>query len=207
MDKLKKMFKKDDEPAQPSGTSSSQPAAGGDAVGADKVVLHTNVGDIGIQLYSSQTPKVNRTIPLRGCDGASINNVQTCKNFATLAKTGKYDNVIFHRIISGFMIQGGDPTGTGRGGESIYGGKFEDEFVSSLKHTDKGTLSMANSGPGTNGSQFFITLGPTPHLNGKHTIFGRVVEGMDVVDKLGSVRTGAQDRPVNEVKIERCDVY
>ena len=75
------------------------------------------------------------------------------------------------------MIQGGDPTGTGRGGESIYGGKFEDEIVSSLKHEGKGTLSMANAGPGTNGSQFFITLGPTPHLNGKHTVFGKVVDG------------------------------
>ena len=104
------------------------------------------------------------------------------------------------------MIQGGDPTGTGRGGSSIFGAKFEDEFVSSLKHESKGTLSMANAGPNTNGSQFFITLGPTPHLNGKHTVFGKVVEGMDVVDKLGSVRTGAQDRPVSEVKIERCDV-
>ena len=104
------------------------------------------------------------------------------------------------------MIQGGDPTGTGRGGESIYGGKFEDEFVSSLKHADKGTLSMANSGPGTNGSQFFITLGPTPHLNGKHTVFGHVVQGMDVVDRLGSVRTGSGDRPVQEVRIETADV-
>ena len=105
------------------------------------------------------------------------------------------------------MIQGGDPTGTGRGGESIYGGKFEDEIVPSLKHEGKGTLSMANAGPGTNGSQFFITLGPTPHLNGKHTVFGRVTDGMDVVDKLGSMQTGQQDRPVQEVKIERCDVY
>ena len=133
--------------------------------------------------------------------------MKTCKNFATLASTGKYNNVVFHRIIPNFMIQGGDPTGTGRGGESIYGGKFEDEIVSSLKHEGKGTLSMANAGPGTNGSQFFITLAPTPHLNGKHTVFGKVVDGMDVVDKLGSVRTGAGDRPVQEVKIERCDVY
>lgn len=85
---------------------------------------------------------------------------QTCRNFSQLADTGKYDNVIFHRIIKGFMIQGGDPTGTGRGGESIYGGKFEDEIVPSLKHADKGTLSMANAGPHTNGSQFFITCKP-----------------------------------------------
>ncbi|KAK3662992.1 heme binding [Elasticomyces elasticus] len=200
MDKIKKIFKSGDEkhaehssPASSSTAPSHAPAAasapssstGGEI--PDGVVLHTTLGDITIALYKDQTPR-------------------TCKNFAELARTGKYDNVIFHRIIPGFMIQGGDPTGTGRGGASIYGAKFEDEFVSSLKHEDKGTLSMANSGPGTNGSQFFITLGPTPHLNGKHTVFGHVAQGMDVVDKLGSVRTGSGDRPVSEVKIERCDV-
>jgi peptidyl-prolyl cis-trans isomerase-like 1 len=132
---------------------------------------------------------------------------QTCENFATLAATGKYDNVIFHRIIKGFMIQGGDPTGTGRGGSSIWGRKFEDEFVPSLRHDSKGTLSMANSGPGTNGSQFFITLGPTPHLNGKHTVFGKVVQGEDVVDKLGAVRTAAGDKPIEEVKINSATVF
>jgi len=129
------------------------------------------------------------------------NKLQTCKNFAGLADSGKYNNVVFHRIIAGFMIQGGDPTGTGRGGESIYGGKFEDEFDSSLIHDRKGVLSMANSGPGTNGSQFFICLGPTPHLNGKHTVFGQVVDGMDVVDKIGSAQTDSGDRPLQEIKI------
>ncbi|TKA28165.1 Peptidyl-prolyl cis-trans isomerase-like 1 [Salinomyces thailandicus] len=210
MDKLKKLFKHDKEgkegassttsQAPPSETkSSSQPAPrqsnaapsqGGasSSESAEGVVLHTNVGDITIALYRDQTPK-------------------TCQNFSQLASTGKYDNVVFHRIIKGFMIQGGDPTGTGRGGESIWGGKFEDEIVPSLKHEDKGTMSMANAGPGTNGSQFFITLGPTPHLNGKHTVFGHVVQGMEVVDKLGSVRTGAQDRPVEEVKIVNCDTF
>jgi peptidyl-prolyl cis-trans isomerase-like 1 len=102
------------------------------------------------------------------------------------------------------MIQGGDPTGTGRGGESIFGGKFEDELTPQLKHTGAGILSMANSGPGTNGSQFFITLAPAPWLDGKHTIFGRVKTGMKVVRQLGSVQTNKQDRPITEVKIIRA---
>jgi peptidyl-prolyl cis-trans isomerase-like 1 len=117
---------------------------------------------------------------------------------------GYYDGTIFHRIIADFMIQGGDPTGTGRGGESIFGGKFEDEITPQLKHTGGGILSMANSGPGTNGSQFFITLAPTPWLDGKHTIFGRVKTGMKVVRQIGSVQTNKQDKPVNEVKIQRA---
>ncbi|KAI9741604.1 MAG: Peptidyl-prolyl cis-trans isomerase-like 1 [Claussenomyces sp. TS43310] len=162
------------------GTASSEPAKG--------VLITTNFGDITVALYADKTPK-------------------TCRNFATLADTGKYDNVIFHRIIPGFMIQGGDPTGTGMGGSSIYGGKFEDEIDSSLTHSNKGTLSMANSGPGTNGSQFFITLGPTPHLNGKHTVFGQVVDGMDVVDQIASVQTGGQDRPLQDVKIVKAQSF
>lgn len=104
------------------------------------------------------------------------------------------------------MLQTGDPTGTGRGGESIYGEKFEDEISSSLKHTGAGILSMANSGPNTNGSQFFITLAPTPWLDGKHTIFGRVSRGLGVVRRMGLVRTGKEDRPVEEVKILRARV-
>lgn len=134
-------------------------------------------------------------------------SLQTAKNFATLAATHKYDNVIFHRVIKDFMIQGGDPTGTGTGGKSIYGKKFEDEIDNSLTHSSKGILSMANSGPGTNGSQFFITLAPTPHLNGKHTVFGRVTDGMDVVDAIGAVKTEYPDRPVKEVKIVSAEVF
>lgn len=99
------------------------------------------------------------------------------------------------------MIQGGDPTGTGRGGSSIFGEKFEDEIRSDLKHTGAGVLSMANSGPNTNGSQFFITLAPTPWLDGNHTIFGRVKSGMRIVQRMGLVKTGAEDRPEEEVKI------
>ena len=105
------------------------------------------------------------------------------------------------------MLQGGDPTGTGTGGSSIYGGKFEDEIVGSLAHDRKGVLSMANSGPGTNGSQFFITLAPTPHLNGKHTVFGQVVDGMDVVDAIGAVKTGQGDRPVKDVVILKAQAF
>lgn len=135
---------------------------------------------------------------------------KTCKNFATLAQRGYYNDVVFHRIIPGFMAQTGDPTGTGRGGSSIYGEKFEDEINdgpgAALRHTGAGVLSMANAGPNTNGSQFFLTLAPTPWLDGKHTIFGRVKAGMGVVKRLGLVKTGPEDRPVDEVKILRARV-
>lgn len=104
------------------------------------------------------------------------------------------------------MIQTGDPTGTGRGGSSIYGEKFEDEIHASLKHTGAGVLSMANSGPNTNGSQFFITLAPTPWLDGKHTIFGRVKSGLRIVQRMGLVKTGAEDRPTEQVKILKARV-
>ncbi len=131
---------------------------------------------------------------------------KTCKNFSTLAQRNYFNDLIFHRVIPNFMIQGGDPTGTGRGGASIYGEKFEDEISPVLKHTGAGILSMANSGPNTNGSQFFITLAPTPWLDGKHTIFGRVKSGMQIVKKLGLVKTDKEDRPVEEIKIVRAYV-
>jgi peptidyl-prolyl cis-trans isomerase-like 1 len=129
---------------------------------------------------------------------------KTCKNFETLASKGYYDNVVMHRIIPNFMIQTGDPTGTGRGGSSIYGDKFEDEISPSLKHTGAGILSMANSGPNTNGSQFFITLAPTPWLDGKHTIFGRVKSGLGIVKRLGLVKTNKEDRPLEDVRIVKA---
>jgi len=121
--------------------------------------IATDLGDIEIELYADRAPK-------------------TVNNFVFLARDGYYDGVTFHRVIKGFMAQGGDPTGTGRGGP---GYRFDDEFDPSLRHDGPGVLSMANAGPGTNGSQFFITFGPTPHLDDKHTVFGRVTKGMDVV--------------------------
>ncbi|HEX9730621.1 MAG TPA: peptidylprolyl isomerase [Thermoanaerobaculia bacterium] len=134
-------------------------------------VIRTNKGDIRLELYPDETPI-------------------TVANFVNLAQRGYYDGVTFHRVIANFMIQGGDPTGTGRGGPGYH---FEDELHPELRHDGAGFLSMANAGPGTNGSQFFITHGPTPHLDGKHTVFGRVVEGQDVVD---AVRQGDKMKTV-----------
>ena len=120
-----------------------------------------------------------------------------------MTEKGYYDGIIFHRVIDGFMIQGGDPTGTGMGGP---GYKIDDEFGEGLKHDDEGIFSMANAGPNTGGSQFFITLAPTPHLNGKHAIFGRVVEGMDVVRLIGATDTDFRDRPKEAVVMEKVEV-
>jgi len=127
----------------------------------------------------------------------------TTKNFIDLTEKGFYNGTIFHRVIDGFMIQGGDPTGTGMGGP---GYKIKDEFGAGLKHDDEGILSMANAGPNTGGSQFFITLAPTPWLNGHHAIFGRVVEGMDVVRLIGVVPTDFRDRPREAVIMEKVEV-
>lgn len=127
----------------------------------------------------------------------------TTKNFIELVEKGFYDGIIFHRVIDGFMIQGGDPTGTGMGGP---GYKIKDEFGEGLKHDDEGILSMANAGPNTGGSQFFITLAPTPWLNCHHAIFGKVVEGMDVVRLIGVVPTDFRDRPREAVTMEKVEV-
>jgi peptidyl-prolyl cis-trans isomerase-like 1 len=150
-------------------------------------IIKTNMGTIEIELFAEQTPK-------------------TVENFVGLAEKGYYKGVIFHRVIKNFMIQSGDPTGTGRGGASFWGGKFEDEFVSDLKHDVPGILSMANAGPNTNGSQFFITLIATPWLDGKHTVFGKVINSMDVVYAIGEVKTGAGDKPINEVVMEEVTI-
>ncbi|OBT79971.1 peptidyl-prolyl cis-trans isomerase-like 1 [Pseudogymnoascus sp. 05NY08] len=154
---------------------------------ATNVALETTMGTIVVELYADHAPK-------------------TCQNFSTLAQRGYYNNLLIHRIIPNFMIQTGDPTGTGRGGSSIFGEKFADEISPELKHTGAGILSMANSGKDTNGSQFFITLAPTPWLDGKHTIFGRVTRGLGVLKRMGLVKTGAEDRPVEEVRVVRAYV-
>ncbi len=156
-------------------------------------VFETNMGKFECELFEDKAPK-------------------TVANFVGLAEKGYYDGVIFHRVIDNFVIQGGDPTGTGSGGESIYGHPFEDEFHPDLKHDKAGVLSMANAGPNTNGSQFFITLAPTPWLDNRHSIFGQVIKGMDVVKAIGKVETiKPGDRPVKDVvmlkvKIERRKV-
>jgi peptidylprolyl isomerase len=149
------------------------------------VILETNQGDIEVKLKPDVAPKA-------------------CENFIKLIDKGYYDGLIFHRVIKGFMIQGGDPTGTGMGGESAWGSPFEDEVNPVAKFDGPGILAMANSGPNTNGSQFFITCAKTPWLNMRHTIFGEVVSGLDVVQKIENTPVNAEDRPVTEQKIIRA---
>lgn len=180
-------------------------------------VMHTNKGDVSIRMFPEDAPKA-------------------VENFTTLAKDGYYDGIIFHRVINNFMIQGGDPTGTGCGGESMWGKPFKDEFTEN-RHNLRGALSMANAGPGTNGSQFFIVqakavdprllkemkeledhgfpkdvteayaeVGGTPHLDFRHTVFGQVFDGMDVVDEIAAVKVDRRDKPVDDVVILGIDV-
>ncbi len=161
-------------------------------VGGLSAIFKTTMGDFEIELFAKEAP-------------------ETVWNFVNLAegrqKTAKegnfYDGLVFHRVIRGFMIQGGCPEGSGRGGP---GYRFQDEFVRDLRHSGEGILSMANAGPGTNGSQFFITLGATPHLDGRHTVFGKVVKGLDVVKKIGDTPTGAMDRPKTDVVINHVEI-
>ena len=155
-------------------------------------VFQTSLGEFEAELYAKECP-------------------ETVWNFINLAegrqKTAKdgnfYDGLTFHRVIAGFVIQGGCPQGTGTGGP---GYQFKDEFDPSLKHDSAGIFSMANSGPATNGSQFFVTLDPTPHLDNRHTVFGKVIKGIDVVAKIGSVQTGPGDRPKEPVVIEKLTI-
>ena len=172
--------------------------------------LHTNHGDIEVRLFDERAPNtVENFVGLAKHDPAA--DADPAPDTATWEdpETGEtrgdalYNDVVFHRIIEGFMIQGGDPTGTGRGGP---GYSFDDEFHPELRHDSAGKLSMANSGPNTNGSQFFITLDATPHLDDRHAVFGEVVDGMDVVEEIGSVSTDANDKPHDDVVLESVDV-
>lgn len=156
--------------------------AGCSAVDKKIAVLETNQGAIEIALMPQVAPKA-------------------CENFVKLIEKGYYNGLIFHRVIKGFMIQGGDPTGTGRGGESVWGSPFEDEVSANTTFDSAGILAMANAGPNTNGSQFFITTAKTPWLDGKHTIFGKVVSGMDVLRKIENTRTDPSDKPIEDQKI------
>ena len=162
------------QPADPVAMKTKKPVTG--------VLLETTRGNIEIRLYPAKAQ-------------------MAVENFIGLVKKGYYDGIIFHRVIPGFMIQGGDPTGTGRGGESLWGRPFQDEFRSGLKFDKPGILAMANSGPNTNGSQFFITVAPTPWLNNHHTIFGEVVKGYDIVEKIEKTPTGPGNLPRTEQKI------
>ncbi len=155
--------------------------------------MTTSMGDIKIRLFANKVPR-------------------TVENFVKHATDGYYDGIIFHRVIPKFMIQGGDPTGTGMGGESIYGDKFDDEFAKDLSNI-RGSVSMANSGPNTNGSQFFINQVNNSFLDfdkqpltSKHAVFGQVIEGMEVVDAISAVQTGTADKPVTDVTIDRIIV-
>jgi cyclophilin family peptidyl-prolyl cis-trans isomerase len=151
-------------------------------------VIETNMGTIKIALLPNEAPKA-------------------VENFVGLAKKGYYNGIIFHRVIDNFMIQGGDPTGTGRGGESIWGGYFNDEISPNLKFDKPGVVAMANAGPNTNGSQFFITVVPTPWLNGHYTIFGKVISGMDIVNKIDKVPTSKpNDKPLKDVVMQKVTI-
>ncbi|HVH98122.1 MAG TPA: peptidylprolyl isomerase [Enhygromyxa sp.] len=168
-----------------------------------RAVFHTNLGDFTVRLLEEVAPNtVSSFVGLATGRGEWID--------PTTGKPGEggyYDGVIFHRVIPGFVIQGGDRMGTGRGGP---GYTFDDECSPSVGHTGKGVLSMANAGirggRGTNGSQFFITLGTTPHLDGKHTVFGEVIEGMDTIEQIGSTKTGPGDRPIKDVRISTIEI-
>lgn len=184
-----------------------------DTVNGPKAVMHTSLGDIKIQLFPEQAPKA-------------------VENFVSLANDNYYDDGVFHRVINDFMIQGGDPTGTGMGGDSKWGAPFEDEFSKEVYNL-RGALSMANAGPNTNSSQFFIVQnqhlseqlseqmkdahfpdeivaayqkGGTPWLDFRHTVFGQVAEGMDVVDKIATVKTDGSDKPLADVKLTSVEI-
>ncbi|GAA6094291.1 peptidyl-prolyl cis-trans isomerase-like 3 [Tachysurus ichikawai] len=153
------------------------------------VTLHTDLGDLKIELFCERTPK-------------------SCENFLALCASGFYNGCIFHRNIKGFMVQTGDPTGTGKGGTSIWGRKFEDEFSEHLKHNVRGVVAMANNGPNTNASQFFFTYAKQPHLDMKYTVFGKIIDGLETLDELEKLPVHEKTfRPLNEVHIKDVTIH
>mmetsp|Transcript_34812 Transcript_34812/g.69394 ORF Transcript_34812/g.69394 Transcript_34812/m.69394 type:complete len:177 (-) Transcript_34812:197-727(-) len=152
------------------------------------VTLRTSHGDLKLEIYCDSVPR-------------------TAFNFLALAGSGYYDGTLFHRNVKGFMVQGGDPTGTGKGGDSIWGGKFADEIRSENTHSVRGIVSMANSGPGTNASQFFITYAKHPHLDNNYTVFGRVIDGWDTLSAIERVQCNEKHRPLSDVRIEGVTIH
>jgi len=153
------------------------------------VTLHTTLGDLKIEVFCEAVPKA-------------------AENFLALCASGQYDNVLFHRNIRGFMIQTGDPTGTGKGGQSIWGREFPDEIRTTLKFNDRGIVAMANKGADTNKSQFFVTYAKQPHLDGKYTIFGKVIDGADsTLDAMEKVPVNEKSRPVHEIKLKNVTIH
>eukprot|EP00614_Pseudopedinella_elastica_P005979 CAMPEP_0172597914 /NCGR_PEP_ID=MMETSP1068-20121228/17900_1 /TAXON_ID=35684 /ORGANISM="Pseudopedinella elastica, Strain CCMP716" /LENGTH=175 /DNA_ID=CAMNT_0013397575 /DNA_START=29 /DNA_END=556 /DNA_ORIENTATION=+ len=152
------------------------------------LTLHTTLGDLKLEIACDLVPR------------ASF-------NFLALAASGAYNETLFHRNMKGFMIQGGDPTGTGKGGESIWGSTFDDELCGELRHDRRGIVAMANKGPNTNRAQFFVTYAKQPHLNNKYTIIGRVIDGFEVLDAMERVPSGKKDRPLTEIKLKTITIH
>ncbi|MBZ6495222.1 peptidylprolyl isomerase [Haloterrigena longa] len=188
-----------DDPEERSPDTSDSTADGAANEGT-RATLQTSTGSIEVELYDERAPRtVDNFVGLATGARTWIDP----ETGAEIEGEPLYDDVLFHRVIEGFMIQTGDPTGTGRGGP---GYTFDDEFHPELRHDDAGVLSMANSGPDTNGSQFFITLAPQPHLNDRHAVFGKVTDRMDVVHEIGNVDTDADDRPKEDVVLESVTI-
>jgi peptidyl-prolyl cis-trans isomerase A (cyclophilin A) len=176
-----------------------------------EATLHTTEGDIEVELYDEKVPTTVQNFvglakhdPAADADPAPDTHTWEDPESGEVRGDALYNDVPFHRVIEDFMIQGGDPTGTGRGGP---GYEFEDEFHDDLRHDDAGVLSMANSGPDTNGSQFFITLDAQPHLDDRHAVFGKVTDGMDVVEAIGNVETDRNDQPQRELRLESVEIH
>ncbi len=167
--------------------------------GALRARFKTSMGEMVAELYEDKAPRTVANFVALATGGVEWTDPSGEKATGPL-----YSGTIFHRVIRDFMLQGGDPTGTGRGGP---GWRFQDEFHPDLSHVGRGILSMANAGPGTNGSQFFVCQVATPWLDGKHTVFGRIVEGAELIDAIAGVPTGAMDRPVEDVVLEQIEIY